>query len=454
LKISYKKPNFFYEKQDNIYNCPIRFTYTMSGNKTGKTFSHAIWINEQCILGSPGTEYAWLAPFFRTAEIGYNLLKKLIMNSSLYKALEEINAPNQFHFNNSKMRITYPNKNILNFFSGDNVNSIYGFEIHAAVVDEASRLKEEAYDALLSTMFVTEGQVKLVSNPTIKNNWFYRKWKKVYDMTNHQSDEEASFKLTALDAIKAGIMPQSVYDFAEKNYITSVFKRDFLAEVPDTETSVFKYDKIHENILKGKNIVDNSLNKVKYIGIDLGFTEGQKSDYTVVTGVDKNGIVRFFKRFKASGQDLIDKLKSYIGQKPAYIDKTGGGITVFELLKADCPNLEPYTFTNASKTLCIENLAHYIHSNSIKYNNIDILIEELIGYELDYTKTGKPTYNNGKSTDHDDSVISLGLAVLKYKENSDLGDEPTGDIIEIDMGYEDDGWTEMPDMSFDYGMQY
>jgi hypothetical protein len=172
-----------------------------------------------------------------------------------------------------------------------------------------------------------------------------------------------------------------------------------------------------------------------------------------VTGLDKNGVVRFFKRFKLSGQPLIDKLKAYIGDKIAYIDKTGGGITVFELLKTDCPQLEPYTFTNASKTLCIENLAHYIHSDKIKYPPIDALIDELIGYEIDFTKTGKPVYTNGRSVAHDDAVVSIGLAVLKLKEHEDLGDQPTGDLIEIDTGYEQDGWEPVEESySFDYGI--
>ena len=455
MNINYSRPDCFYKKQDDIYNCTSRFTYTMSGNKTGKTFSHAIWINEQCILGPHGTEYAWLAPFFRTAEIAFNLLKRLIMESALYQYLDEKGSKNTFHFNNSKMRITYPNGNILNFYSGENIHALYGFEIHAAVVDEASRMKEEAFDALLSTMFVTEGPVKLVSNPTIKNNWFFKKWKKVYNMPNHRDEDEASFKLTALDAIEAGIMPQSVFDFAKKNYITAVFRRDFLAEVPDTETSVFQYDKVHENILSEEDKVENSLNKVRYLGIDLGFTTGQKNDFTVVTGLDKNGIVRFFKRFKASGQDLIDKLKAYIGDKPSFIDKTGGGITIYELLKNDCKNLEPYNFTNSSKTLCVENLAHYIHGNKIKYNNIKILIEELIGYEIDFTNKGKPTYSNGKTTDHDDSVISLALATLKLKEESE-GNNCTFNIYNLDNESDNIDWEgegrefipDMPDFSF------
>jgi len=445
VKINYHSPKWFYDKQQDIFDCPSRFTLTMAANKVGKTASHVCWINEQAMLGSKGKEFAWVAPFIKTSEIAFNLLKKMIINSELYKALE--GSPNQFHFNNSKMRIIYPNKNVLNFFSGENTDAIYGFEIHAAVVDEATRLKEEAWNALLSTMLATKGPIKAISNATVKNNWFYRMWDKAM---KEQVDETTAFKLTALDAIRNGIMDQSVFDFAKKNYSQAIFKRDFLAEVPDSEVSVFREDKIYDCI--DDDIVKN-MGKVRYLGIDLGFTEGQKSDFTVVTGLDKHCKVRFFKRFKASGQELIDKLKAYIGDKIAYIDKTGGGITVYELLKSDCPNLEPYTFSNPSKTLCIENLAHYIHSDKVKYPNHKELVGELLGYEIDFTKTGKTTYNNNhKLSDHDDAVISLALAVLKYKEKMDNGDEPTGNMytIEIEDSNEDDGWTSLDNLSFDY----
>lgn len=418
MQIAYRSPECFYPKQQSIYDCDTRFTYTMSANKTGKTFSHAIWINEQCILGPEGTDYAWLAPVFATSEIAFKLLKKLIVQSNLYNKLADENSELQFNFNNSKMRITYPNGNILHFLSGKNVDAIYGKEIHAGVVDEATRLSEAAWDAFLTTFFVTEGPIKLISNQTIKNNWFYKLW----DRAMQGLDESGTaFKLTAHDAIEAGIMPQSVFDYAKKHFRPAVFKRDFLAIVPESEVSVFDYEKIYDNIIEDTG--NNSLNKVHYAGIDLGFTEGQKSDWTVVIGMDKNGKVRFFKRFKAMGEALTDKLKAYIGNRKAYIDATaGGGQTIYSFLKKDCKNLEPFTISNTSKQVLIETLCHYINGGKIKYPEIKELIDELLAYEVEETATGKTTYNNGKDANHDDTVIALALAVLKLKEEEDKGD--------------------------------
>lgn len=418
MEITYSKPDFFYPMQEKIINCKKRFTFTISGNKTGKTLSHIVWLNEKALLEDSGTEYCWLSPYVKTSEIAFNLLQKIIMRSSVYKKLEETNSYNNFYFNNSKLFIKYPNANIIRFFSGQNIDPIYGHEFYGAVVDEAARLKEEAYNALLTTMFATQGPIKLISNPTIKNNWFYKYYIKA---KNGELEDAQAYKLTALDAIDAGIMNKEMFDWAEKNMARAIFRRDFMAEIPESDVSVFQYDKIYENILEEE--IKNSLNKAKYIGIDPGFTKEQKNDFTVIIALDKLGRVCFFKRFKAEAEELISKLKSYINNKNSYIDSTGGGLPIFQLLKSSCPNLKPYTFNNISKRECIDNLAYYIHSNKLKYPDNEEILNELISYEIETTKTGKITYNNGKNADHDDIVIALGLACLLYHreaENKDL----------------------------------
>lgn len=430
--MTYKRYGGFYDKQKDIIDSQSRFTYTLSGNKTGKTMSHAIWLLEKAIMND-NCHFSWVGYTFKIAEIGFDLCCDFLSSAKIGDYCK---------INKSKLIIKLPNNSVIRFFGAENPDSIYGYENFAAVMDEASRCKEDSYNAIMTTVMATNGPIRFIGNPTIKNNWFYKKWSRIYKLPDHTNGKESAFKLTALDAIEAGIMAQEVFDFAKENYTTAIFERDFLALVPEGETAVFKHDKIYECI--EKEDIGNSLNKAVYIGVDLGFTTGQKNDYTVVIALDKLCRVVFYKRLKASGQDLIDKLKAYIGNHIAYIDKTGGGITIYELLKADCPNLEPYNFTNATKTLCIENLAHYIHSNKLSYPDNKEILDELIGYEIDFTKTGKPTYNNGKSVDHDDIVIALGLAVLKYKEKQDLGDEYTFNIYtDEDDSYDDEVWEEL-----------
>jgi hypothetical protein len=466
MEIKYSPPDIFYPKQQDIYDCPERYTVVISANKTGKTLALACWINEQAILGAPDTKYCWLAPFSKTSTIGYELVRKIIMGTNIYKHLKETNHEKQFKFNSSSpQKITYPNGNVIDFAQGQNVDSLFGEQYEAAVVDEATRLKQEirtngdkqevicpAFDALKTTMRISQGPIKIISNPTCKSNYFYQWYLKIKD----GKDERAkAFHLSSQDSVDAGFLPQEEFDYAKEHESSYIFKRDWLGEVPEEENSVFLPSKVYECI--DDDIVQN-ISKAIYFGIDLGFTDSNKADFTVVTGINKIGELVFFKRFKAEGEELINKLKAYINNRKSYIDATaGGGITVYNLLKNDCPNLEPFTFSNKSKCSTIENLVHFIHAKNIKYPNLDILIDELLGYECEISSTGNIIYNNGKRTQHDDTVISLALAVLKYKEVTQDGDNTTMDVYDLSDDEQidgHDGWTSIGEdyNSFNYNL--
>lgn len=426
----YKSPTFFYPKQQEIFDCKAREVFVIASNKVGKTLALGLWLNEKALLGKPGGKYCWLAPYAKTATIGFDLVKKIILQSSLYNSLDKMKHKNRFRFNaSSPQKITYPNGNVIEFIQGENPTAIFGEQYRHAVIDEATRLKQTmvetadggmqiycpAYAALRTTMRVSKGQIKGISNPTTANNYFY----KMYLKAKEDSDTNtAAFHLSSLDAVKAGFLSQAEFDYAKDTEIPYIFKRDWLGLVPEIETSVFSAEKIQECI---NNDIKEDLSKALYLGVDLGYTVNNKSDWTVIVGLDRDCQVVFFRKFKAEGPDLINKLKPYIGNKACFIDATaGGGHTVFTTLQTDCPNLEPVKFNNQNKCDCIETLAHYINTGKISFKNNDTIVSELLGYEVELDDKGKAFYNNGKSVSHDDSVIAMGLAVLKYKE---LGNE-------------------------------
>lgn len=163
MQIKYSKPDFFYDKQEQIYNCDKQFSVVLSSNKTGKTVLAALWLNEQALLNTTEDSYCWLSPFSETSKIGYELIKKIIMGTPIYQHLIDINHKKQFKFNSSApQRITYPNGSEICFMQGGNPKGIYGHKYKAAVVDEASRLKDSynesgelecpAWEALQSCM--------------------------------------------------------------------------------------------------------------------------------------------------------------------------------------------------------------------------------------------------------------------------------------------------------------
>jgi hypothetical protein len=404
-----------------------------------------------------------MGPYYRTTRIGYDLVEKIIRSTPVFKYLEEINSPNKFKFNASKLEITYPNGNIVDFVSGNNVEALWGYKYHFVAIDEATRLKQEevvlgdrteiicpSLQAIMTTTKTTKAQIFCIFNPTTKRNTIW-KW---YEKAKAGEDERTTvFHMSTMDSVRAGFVDIEDYNYAKEHESPYIFRRDWEGQLPDEFNSVFKPDKVYDCI--DDNIIED-ISKVKYFGIDLGFSTNSSSDYTVITGIGKNNEVKFFRRFKKSGEDLINTLRSYINNRPCFIDATGAGLTVYDLLKTSCKNLEPYKFSNTTKQNLITTLAHYIHAEKIKYKNHDILINELCSYESDISPTGLITFGNGKGSLHDDSVCSLALAVLMMKQSTDQGDLPSGDIVEIDMGYDEveAGWSPVGDTSFDYGNIY
>jgi hypothetical protein len=66
---------------------------------------------------------------------------------------------------------------IISFKSGEKPDNLYGEDVWAVVVDEASRTREEAYWALRSTLTATGGPIRIIGNVKGRKNCFYAKSK-------------------------------------------------------------------------------------------------------------------------------------------------------------------------------------------------------------------------------------------------------------------------------------
>ena len=144
-----------------------------AANKTGKSLLLACLINKHALLGKAGNRYCWLAPYYRTTRIGYDLISKIIKSTPIYNYLKDTNNPNQFKFNASNLQITYPNKNIIDFISGNNVEALYGYKYNFVAIDEATRLKQEQVilskaENTLKTPGLSNTQVSKLENQVSK----------------------------------------------------------------------------------------------------------------------------------------------------------------------------------------------------------------------------------------------------------------------------------------------
>jgi hypothetical protein len=63
------------------------------------------------------------------------------------------------------------NRAVIRFKSGEKTDSLYDEDVWAAVLDEASRMREEAFHAIRSTLTATRGKVRLIGNAKGRKNW-------------------------------------------------------------------------------------------------------------------------------------------------------------------------------------------------------------------------------------------------------------------------------------------
>jgi hypothetical protein len=98
------------------------------------------------------------------------------------------------------------------FKSGEKPDNLYGEDVYAAVIDEASRLRPESFHAVRSTLTFTGGPVRCIGNVKGRKNWFYELCRKA----EHGEPGYSYHKMTAYDAVAGGVFPESEIEDAKR----------------------------------------------------------------------------------------------------------------------------------------------------------------------------------------------------------------------------------------------
>lgn len=387
MQLEYVRP-YVTNYQRQILDAKERYTITAAATKCGKTASHIIWLFEQALTLKSNQAVWWVAPVYQQAEIAFRRMKS------------QVNVKDFFISNESKLVLTLPTGARIEFKSGEKPDNLYGDDVYAAVIDEASRMREESWYAMRSTLTATKGKCKLIGNVKGKKNWFY----KLGERARQGEAEYKFFKITAYDAANEGILDIAEIEQAKKDLPEHIFKELYLAEPADDNSNPFGIDNIQSCYAP-----ISSANTIAF-GIDLA----KYTDYTVITGLDANNNVSYIDRFQADWSVTKDKIIKVVGRTPCVIDSTGIGDPVVEDLQRILPNIKGLKFTSQSKQQLIEGLQLEIQQRKIKFPSEPIGYE-LENFEYEYTRTGvRYTAPQGL---HDDCVVSLALAVDCSKHN-------------------------------------
>lgn len=382
--LEYVRP-ILYPKQLAAIFDPKRMSLIEASTKSGKTSGCVTWIIEKALSGQAGQNFWWVAPVSEQAKIAFRRAMRALP-ADIYTA------------NLSDKYLTMINGTLIWFKSGDKPNSLYGEDVYAVVIDEASRMKEDAYIAIRSTVTYTRAQLRIIGNVRGRKNWFF----KLARRAEHGDPEMGFHKIIASDAVEAGVLDAKEIDDARTQMPEQSWRELYLAEPSDDGGNPFGIQYIQAAVRPGL-----SVNPPVAWGWDLA----KRQDYTVGIALDAKGAVcRFVRLQGVPWPEIIYRIKTETGSTPALVDSTGlGDPVVDQLQRVPGGRYEGYHFTPASKQKLMEGLAVAIQSHRCTYP-VGVIVQELEQFEFVFTRTG--VRYSAPDGYHDDCVIALALASM------------------------------------------
>jgi len=373
--------------QAGLLNDPARYTVCYAATKTGKTASHIVWLAIEALKGVEGQRFWWVAPTYRQAEIAFRRMQAQF-GMSKEKGFSSIKSPMLIHF---------PNGTTVEFLTAQEPDNLFGEDVGAVVLDEFTRMKAAAWDAIRSTLTKTRARAKFIGNPKGTKNWGHK-----LVLRAQAGHKDWSFhRFTAWDAVKAGILEAEEVEQAREDLPDLAFRELYLAEVLEDSANPFRISSIRAATRA------MSTDTPYYFGVDLA----KKVDYTVIIGLDEEGQCAYYERFHGSSWDEITRrIVSAVGRNYVLVDSTGVGDPVFEDIAEGNNLAEGFKFTTESRQALLVGLAKSIQEGSISIpEEHPEVVAELEAFEYTYTPSGKVKYE-APSGMHDDTVMALALA--------------------------------------------
>lgn len=394
--LDYERPYLYPKQREAIFD-KRRYSFIEASTKAGKTAGCIVWMVEQALNGQDGWNYWWIAPVSGQADIAFRRCLRAIP--------QELRNENQ-----TLKTITLINGAVIWFKSADKPDSLYGEDVYAAVVDEASRMKQDAWFAIRSTLTATRGPVRIIGNVKGRRNWFYQLARKA---EKNEDENYGYHKITAIDAIAAHVLDKEEIEDARKLLPEAVFKELYLAEASDDQGNPFGLKAIAacvEPISMGA------------IPVVYGLDFAKKLDWTVACGLDQFGRLAKFRRMQVGWETQMPILQALVGTTPTLADATGVGDPIVERMqKKPGAKVEGYIFSPNSKQQLMEGLALAIQNRevtfpdapnegAIAFDHAGNIRRELDIFEYEYTRTG--VRYSAPEGFHDDCVMALALAVM------------------------------------------
>lgn len=381
---SYEPPPLYKGQREAIYAAE-RWALCEASTKSGKTAGCMVWLLDQALRGRPGANYWWVAPTYRQSRM-------------VFRRFERGLPADVYIANRGELTLVLPNGAVLWFLSADRPDNLYGEDVRAAVIDEASRCDETVWFAVRSVLTATKGPARLIGNVKGRNNWFY-----LFCRRAEAGEPNAHYrKLTWEDAVGAGILDHEEIEDARRQLPENVFKELYEAVATDDDTNPFGLEAIRSKIMPGLSGA---------APVCWGWDLAKSLDWVVGIALDAGGQVCGFHRWQGDWRSTIRRIREISGSEvPTLVDSTGVGDPVVEQLQVGRQNVEGLKFTSLSKQQLMEGLAVWIQQEQGGIPGDGWPLQaELENFEFQYHRHG--VRYAAPSGMHDDCVCALALAV-------------------------------------------
>lgn len=388
--------------------------------KAGKTLGAIVWLTSRLLADRrPNMNWWWVAPIYSQAEIGYRRTKVM---------LREVLSGH----NDTAMRLDFDDGKRMVFRSAEKPDSLYGEDVADCVIDEFTRVREESWWAIQTTMTATGGDVRLIGNVKGRGNWGYR----LARQAESGDDGMEYHRITADDAIAAGLYTERDLMLRKSRMPEHIFRELYYCEPSDDGGNPFGIGHI------ARCVAPLSVAAPVAFGVDLA----KSVDWTVVIGLDEDGTVCRFERWQHEPWErTVARLTTIIGAVPALVDSTGVGDPIVERLIHRGLPVQGYRFTSMKKQQLMQRLAVAIQCEEIRFPDGPIR-SELEAFE--YEERRDHTVYAAPAGQHDDCVCALALAVMHagrgtgslvtVAEYGSVDDEEP--ILDFKRLREDPGW--------------
>ena len=372
--------------QNKVLSEAKRFNALCCGRRWGKSALAVNLISETALDGHPA---GYFTPTYKLLDGTYNeclaALDPVISRKNEHQFIELITGGR------------------IEFWSLENELAGRSRKYKRAIVDEAAfngNLWQRWTESIRPTLSDLKGDAWFLSTPRGKND-FFKIWSRgKAGEPNWMAWQMSTYTNPYIDA--------SEIDDAKADLPADAFAQEYMAEFSDNVANPFGYAFIKQCTYP------MSTEPPVCFGIDLA----KSFDYTVITGLDRNGSVCYFDRFQKDWRQTVQTIRNLPNVAIA-LDSTGVGDPIGEDIARWMSNVELFQFTSRSKQQIMEGLAVAIQQRKITFPE-GIITDELSNFEYEYTRTG--VKYSAPSGMHDDCVCALALALRVWKEGSRMGE--------------------------------